>query len=387
MKPLTQNDFVEKAIKIHGDKYDYSDTLYISSKQKIKIICKTHGLFEQTPNSHLGGQGCAKCSEKQKWELENLIIEFNKIHNNKYEYSNIKEYKNNKQKLNILCKTHGVFKQSTNTHLSGIGCPKCGLLKRAFSQKKKNTDAIECFISVHGDKYLYDQVDYKGKNKEVIIGCKIHGYFYQNANNHQQGAGCPSCGNQNKAKSHRIPKVELLNRLNILHGDRLFFDINQYRNQNSFIEVICYEHGKYKQKIGNLLAGHGCPKCGLLSPLIRKDYLKICNKYDGMSHIYLIRCLKDEEEFFKVGIARSGVADRYKDKNKFPYDYEILYEIKGEAGYIWDLEKQIHKLLKEFHYTPKLYFKGCVNECFSKIPAPICKLFKKVDSVQIGLLA
>ena len=54
--------FVEKALRIHGDKYDYSKTVYVNSDSKIIIICKKHGEFVQIPRSHLSGDGCAKCS-------------------------------------------------------------------------------------------------------------------------------------------------------------------------------------------------------------------------------------------------------------------------------------------------------------------------------------
>lgn len=56
-------NFIEKAIKIHGDKYDYSLVNYIGSHKKIQIICKKHGVFEQTPTNHLSGYGCPKCKE------------------------------------------------------------------------------------------------------------------------------------------------------------------------------------------------------------------------------------------------------------------------------------------------------------------------------------
>ena len=51
-------DFIEKANLVHNNKYDYSLVNYINNKTKIKIICKLHGIFEQTPDSHLRGRGC-----------------------------------------------------------------------------------------------------------------------------------------------------------------------------------------------------------------------------------------------------------------------------------------------------------------------------------------
>jgi hypothetical protein len=53
--------FIEKANKIHNNKYDYSNTNYMSAHCKVIIICKEHGQFFQTPNGHLNNKGCKKC--------------------------------------------------------------------------------------------------------------------------------------------------------------------------------------------------------------------------------------------------------------------------------------------------------------------------------------
>lgn len=56
------NEFIRKAILIHGNKYNYSKVIYLKSMYKVKIICPKHCVFEQTPNGHLDGKGCKKCS-------------------------------------------------------------------------------------------------------------------------------------------------------------------------------------------------------------------------------------------------------------------------------------------------------------------------------------
>ena len=58
--------FIEKAKAIHGDKYDYLLTSYKASSQKVQIICKKHGIFLQTPYSHLHGNYCPKCAEERR---------------------------------------------------------------------------------------------------------------------------------------------------------------------------------------------------------------------------------------------------------------------------------------------------------------------------------
>jgi hypothetical protein len=54
-------DFVKKAKKIHGDRYDYSKVDYTSARSKVEIICKEHGVFMQSPNTHLNKSGCPVC--------------------------------------------------------------------------------------------------------------------------------------------------------------------------------------------------------------------------------------------------------------------------------------------------------------------------------------
>jgi len=69
MKPKkTTKQFIEEAILIHGDIYDYSKSVYDGNRTKLIIICKIHGEFRQVPNSHLSQKaGCPDCTtEKRK---------------------------------------------------------------------------------------------------------------------------------------------------------------------------------------------------------------------------------------------------------------------------------------------------------------------------------
>ncbi len=65
--------FIQKAIEAHGDKYDYSESLYCGASKKITIICPTHGKFEQRASRHAAGLGCAKCSTTAKLTKETFI--------------------------------------------------------------------------------------------------------------------------------------------------------------------------------------------------------------------------------------------------------------------------------------------------------------------------
>lgn len=80
------NEFVERANVIHGE-YDYSNVQYINAITKVEIICIRHGAFFQTPDKHLSGTMCPKCSngmsrgERQIQKLleeKGIEYEFNK---------------------------------------------------------------------------------------------------------------------------------------------------------------------------------------------------------------------------------------------------------------------------------------------------------------------
>jgi hypothetical protein len=115
---------------------------YENSKNKVKIICKEHGIFEKNPNNHLSGQGCTKCSLSKRTNirrktLQDFIKQANFIHNNFYDYSLV-NYKNTEEKVKIICPLHGEFEQKPGNHLNNRGCRKCGYLRVSEIQGKLN---------------------------------------------------------------------------------------------------------------------------------------------------------------------------------------------------------------------------------------------------------
>jgi hypothetical protein len=129
MKKITNEEFISRVKVIHNDKYDYSNLVYGGNRTPITIICPIHGEFTQSPKSHLNGNGCKKCYfEKATFNrntLNEFIVESNKVHKNKYDYSKT-VYLNSKTLSTIICPTHGEFEQIPNSHMLGFGCPKCG---------------------------------------------------------------------------------------------------------------------------------------------------------------------------------------------------------------------------------------------------------------------
>jgi hypothetical protein len=189
----TTPEFIKKAKKIHGDKYDYSKVKYINSTTKVTIICKEHGEFEQTPKCHLNGRSCPFCHGRGK-TTKSIIKEFKKVHGNKYDYSKVK-YVDWKTKVIIICKEHGEFEQNPNNHLYGKGCSKC-----AGVMKSSTPEFIKKAKKVHGNKYDYSKFKYVDWKTKGIIICPIHGKFEQTPNGHLNGRGCPQCGIESRRK-------------------------------------------------------------------------------------------------------------------------------------------------------------------------------------------
>lgn len=122
--------FIEKAHKIHGNKYDYSKVVYVSSIKHVVIGCPIHGDFLKRPDGHLRGQGCPKCARqerglKTRTTVSDFIDKANKAHNFKYDYSKV-VYDGCQRKVCIVCPIHGDFFQIPLDHARGVGCPFCG---------------------------------------------------------------------------------------------------------------------------------------------------------------------------------------------------------------------------------------------------------------------
>lgn len=223
-KPVTllssTEEFIQKARKIHGEKYDYSKVIYECSSKKVRIICPKHGKFWQTPNKHLSGRGCPKCGKltilrKRTMSITEFIRRAREIHRDKYNYSKVDMLnRDEKGRVCIICPIHGEFWQTPNNHLSGKGCELC-------VRPMHDTETfIERAKNIHGDKYDYSKVIYLNTQTRVNIVCPEHGEFLQLPQNHLKGYGCPKCN-----RSHLEEEINLfLKEKNIIFEEQKSFD-------------------------------------------------------------------------------------------------------------------------------------------------------------------
>lgn len=253
----TTSVFIEDAIKVHGNKYDYSRVDYKGVNVEVDILCPIHGVFKQKPSCHLSGRGCPECGKRKISEsLRSTTSKFIEsaclIHGDKYDYSKV-DYKNSSTKVCIICQLHGEFWMTPNRHLSHGGCPKCSSVKRLTTE-----EFIQRARETHGDKYDYSKVEYKNSYTKVCIICPIHGEFWQQPNTHLRTYGCPKCSSQ---RYKITPQEIVLQKFRETHGFKYDYSLVQYSGLSHKVSIICPKHGIFEQRPHDHILGRGCPIC------------------------------------------------------------------------------------------------------------------------------
>ena len=262
MIKLTRENFIERAKKIHGDKYNYSKVEYLNNSTKVCIICPEHGEFWQTPSNHLAGKGCIKCrhvkvGNARRKTSKSFIEEAKLIHGEKYDYSKV-DYIGINKKVYIICPKHGEFSQKPQVHLLGCGCPKCAKNGVKLTQK----EFLEKAKKIHGNKYDYSKVIYKNSGTKVCIIChekdefgNEHGEFWQTPDSHLRGSECLKCSKK------IVTEEDFYLRSNKIHENKYNYSKVEYINSITKVCIICPEHGKFWQTPHKHMSGQGCPKC------------------------------------------------------------------------------------------------------------------------------
>jgi hypothetical protein len=253
MKRGTTDDFIKRARERHADRYEYPNVVYVNCDTPVRIQCKEHGEFSQKPASHLAGQGCMQCAiQKRRRGLSFYIKKFKKIHGDRYDYSKVEDFKNQNQKVTIVCAIHGDFVQCVRDHYQGRGCPAC-----ANSTRLTTEEVIARARSVHGDEYDYSKTEYVSHRKKIDIICRRHGVFRQRVQDHLfRRSGCPACGGCVK-----LTTEDFVSRAKKVHGDTYDYSNTVYVARKSKVDILCREHGVFSQHATNHLTGHGCAMC------------------------------------------------------------------------------------------------------------------------------
>ncbi len=322
-KPMTNGQFLTKARNKHGTRFDYTKTKYIHSQKEMVITCKLHGDFTQVAANHLR---------------------------------------------------------------SRHGCPVCAKQSGASAKTKTKAQFLKNANKKHNNKYDYSKVDYTGSDKLVVITCPEHGDFQRTPNNHIFGGyGCNNCAGVLDYDTNSF-----IERAKNAHGaDKYDYSQSVYKSARGKVKIVCSTHGVFHQSATEHLKGGGCATCAkeIFGGYSRSDFIRKCGENNnGNALLYVIKCHKNRESFYKVGITSNNLQVRFRNRREMPYQYKVLHTIDGAAGYIYDLEVRLHALLKPRLYNPNIKFRG-YTECFTTIK-PIERLLEELSSTeQLQLIA
>lgn len=312
-KAVTLEEFLSRARKHHGDKYDYSQVRFSKIKDKVNIICPDHGLFSQNAQHHSNGIGCKQCgfrrvSESKSMTPDEFMMRARAAHGERFTYTFSDNFMFTGS-VGITCPEHGYFERTVKYHLQGDGCAICSGRRLGNELRLTQEAFISSAISKHGKRYDYSQTVVNGRSGKVTIGCRLHGEFSQSAGVHLGGSGCKQCAIITAARTKK-------------------------RNDS----IVGYSRGKYISAAERNTGGKG--------------------------NLYVVRMQAGDESFIKVGISIYGAANRFSRLTH--YSIGDMMEITMPAGDAWDAEKRLHKALKPKAYHPRERFGG-YTECFSEL--------------------
>ncbi len=320
--------FLKRAENKFGDRFDYSEAekKFIKQKLPVPIQCKKHNnQFSITPDSHLqlDTGGCPECSLEnihkkaiERRKERDIIEEFRVVHGDKYDYSlvDLASSIDNKNRIEVICSTHGPFLVDYNAHLSGVGCRKC-------SRRYVNTEEfIECCKELYGDKYGYDKTEYVNSTTKVTVTCQKHNCDFQVlplnfTRTDQSHFNCPMCSTQVYNKEDFIKKAEEY------YPDLFDFSLVDYVSAKTPVKIVC-------------------KKCGLISEVFPDHFfneLFICScSKSGRSKLETIvgDLLTENGLIFKREHTFSELADTKQLRFDFYIEsLNLIIECQGEQHF------------------------------------------------------
>lgn len=225
--------------------------------------------------------------------LEEFLTDAKIVHGNKYDYSQVTEYVNNRVPVTIVCNTCGKpFPQAPHLHLMGHGCPHC-----ANNIQLTTEEFIRRAKAVWGDRYTYEKSVYTTSKAKVVVTCPIHGDFDTIAYDFLKGHGCPDCGIEKVKQKRRISQDEFIAQCKATHGDYYDYSQTVYQGKRKKVTIICRKHGPFEQWPTNHMYGQGCPLCKFEEASVRnakskeqfiKEACKVHgNRYDYSKVVYI----------------------------------------------------------------------------------------------------
>ena len=216
MRRRTVAQFLAEANRVHNGRYRYPGLRFVHSQQKIDIECMEHGIFQQSSQKHLAGQGCRKCRPRPQPQSRDAFVEKARaIHGDRFAYDRV-VYVNNHTPVTIVCRAKGhVFSMLPSNHTHSRfpqGCRECSGRAR-WSLERFLHEAKE----LHGERYSYEQIQEvtSGRRRLPILCRKGHGTFMQSPAHHiYRKQGCAECAGVKRESTEQFVK-----QARHVHGD------------------------------------------------------------------------------------------------------------------------------------------------------------------------
>jgi very-short-patch-repair endonuclease len=232
-------------------------------------------------------------------------------------------------------------------------------------KKKTTEDFIKSAKKIHGNKFNYDHVEYKGAKTPVKITCSNNHIFEQTPNDHLNNHGCKECSGWGQMKFNN---TEFLKRIDKIHGDKLIYKNIVYKGHEIPLEIICPKHGVFEKTPKDLLIKKaGCPKCGYEKSTDKRrrsidDFVKISNKIHNNAYDYSMVDYKRATDKVKIICVYHGIFEQTpKDHTNQKQGCPKCQISKGE--------KIIKSFLLEHNisFIEQKRFKDCINPSTNRI--------------------
>ncbi len=320
MRKLTQEQFLDRCRAAHGSSLDFTETVYLSGLHKVTVRCARHGLFTILPSNLLKpGSGCPGCGRARAAsgranDLAAFLQKSRAAHGERYDYSGV-IYTRSTALVQIVCPEHGAFHQVAAEHLRGYGCQRCGDEERGRAAQHTTSEFIARCKAVHGERYRYDAVVYRGIRHPVTLTCPEHGDFEQLPQDHWNGAHCPRCAFSDRGIASRSTREEFIEGARQEHGERYGYEDVIYTLSNRKVAIRCPQHGLFEQTPSNHLSGYGCPLCGFEETGKRlrhspETFLALCHEVHGDRYDYSRAVYKGVHDRVEIICATHGVFEQ-----------------------------------------------------------------------------
>lgn len=386
-RSVTHDFWIERADELWDGRWDYSKTKFTRSNDKVIIICRDHGEFEQAAKVHMRkAVGCPECNGTGKITQARFEEKVFSVFGDRWDLSKA-EYRGNSTPVTYICKEHGEFDQKPlSTFVGKVGCPRCN--ERGYKldttriphNKMTHEDFLEKVKSVCGDRWDLSDTEYFGWDKPVVLTCPKHGMFEQVAAGLFSGkVGCKSC------RGIVFDTSSFISKARELFGDRWDYSLTKFSGNNNKVVIICPMHGPFEQLPPDHFRGRvACGMCKKKRRFTQEEFIEKSreiwgNRWDYSKSVYkgsgksvTIVCVDHGEFEQRVSSHWNGELGCSLCRGEASDTESFIYKSKEVWGDRWDYSnteysgtrKNVTIICREhgpFSQSPAYHVKGRVG--------------------------